>query len=76
VTTKLIITLCGWCPQVGHHRRQLETGEWVEDEREGDYPVGSVSHGMCPDCYKREFEEADRLTKTAIVCNMPARGVI
>ena len=34
--------VCGWC-----HKTMTEGRS---------YPDGSVSHGICPDCYKRYFE--------------------
>ena len=55
---KEIVKVCAWCPQVGRHRK-YENGKWIDDEKQGDYPAGTVSHGICPDCYAREFGEEE-----------------
>lgn len=52
--TRQIIKLCAWCPKVGRHRKEID-GEWVADERKGKYPLGTASHGICPECDAREF---------------------
>lgn len=41
--------ICAWC------RREKVAGRWVSGPAE-DPPSGTVSHGMCPDCYRTETE--------------------
>jgi len=40
---KQIKTVCAWCGRLIHEGRILEDG--------------SLSHGICPDCFKKEMEE-------------------
>lgn len=46
-----ITVLCAY----GCKRRRNDDGQWVTDERQGDYAFGEVSHGCCPDYGKRYF---------------------
>lgn len=41
--------ICAWCG------RAKVDGQWVDGPAE-DPPVGTVSHGMCPDCYEAVME--------------------
>ena len=39
----------------GCKRRKNSKGQGVTDERKGDYPFGTISHGCCPECGRRWF---------------------
>ena len=52
----MMIIICSWCS-----RRKIGPGQWVKDWREGDYPVGTVTHGMCEDCYRKNFEGTEQM---------------
>ncbi len=45
-----VVTLCMFCK-----RRKVSNDQWVEDEKHGTYPFGTISHGLCPECDAREY---------------------
>jgi len=49
-----LIKICAVCK-----RRQAEEGQWVTDEKQGDYLPTEVSPGWCPECFIKEYGELD-----------------
>jgi len=47
-----LVSICLFC-----HRRKNDDGKWVEDEKAGEYPFGTIGHGVCPPCAVREYGE-------------------
>jgi len=54
-----MITICAWC-----RRRRLPGGKWVHDWKDGDYPVGSVTHGICERCGAELEEDETKQVRT------------
>lgn len=41
----MIEIVCAWC------------GKRIGEKQADNLPPGSVSHGICPDCYKKQMEQ-------------------
>lgn len=44
-TANIIKVVCAWC------------GKRIGEKQADNLPLGSVSHGICPDCYKKQLEQ-------------------
>ena len=54
------LLVCGWCRKVGHEGRWLTTEEYF-----GSKFATETSHGICPECARKQFTGQHTVTRVA-----------
>jgi len=49
-----VLRVCSWCGS------EYRNGKWVKPEKPDIHKSGTVTHGICPTCYKQAMSEIPR----------------